>query len=477
MKFHLYGQVCHSGEDGRIMSATQERNYRQVHGGGADDKIPHILIVGGGYLGMTAAQRLERKLGPGEARITIVDPNSYMTYQPFLPEAAAGSVQPRNIVVPLRKVLKRTRVLTGRVVDIEHARRTVRFAPEEGGNQEIAYDHLVMAAGAVSRTLPVPGLAEWGIGIKTIGEATYLRNHVLQQLAVADTTPDPDLRRKALTFVFVGGGFAGAEALAELEDMARDATRHYPSVGIDDLRFLLIEAADKILPEVGPEVGRKTLNQLRRRGIDVRLSTRLESAVDQHMVLSNGDEFDAGTLVWTAGVKPSPVVQASDLPLGPKGHVDTTEYLMVRGADNAFAAGDNAQVPDIRNPGRYYPPNAQNAVRQAKVLADNIVATLRGGRLTVYAHKNKGAVAGLGLHKGAAQMFGRIKLTGRFAWYAHRGYHLSAMPTFGRKLQVATDWLLGTFLRRDLAALPELSDPRQPFTEAATPELIGGRGK
>ncbi|MEY9213809.1 NAD(P)/FAD-dependent oxidoreductase [Thermobifida halotolerans] len=451
---------------------TESRNYRLVHGGGDESEIPHVLIVGGGYLGMYTAMRLERKLGPGEARITVVDPNSYMTYQPFLPETAAGSISPRNVVVPLRKVLRRTRVLNGRVVRIEHAKRRVEFESNQGELRDIAYDHLVMAAGAVSRTLPIPGLAEHGIGIKTVEEAAYLRNHVLEQLNIADSTDDPAVRRKALNFVFVGGGFAGAEAIAELEDLARDATRIYPSIGIDDLHFYLIEAADRILPEVGPEVGAKALNQLRLRGIDVRLSTFLESAVDERIKLSDGTEFEAGTLVWTAGVKPSPVVQASDLPLGPKGHVDTSEYLTVNGVENAFAGGDNAQVPDGN--GGYYPPNAQNAVRQAPVLADNVIATLRGRELKPYRHKNLGAVAGLGMNKGAAQLFGRIRLTGRPAWLAHRGYHLLAVPTFNRKLRVLSDWTLGFFLRRDFASIPEMSQPRQAFAEAARPQVENG---
>ncbi|WP_285732529.1 NAD(P)/FAD-dependent oxidoreductase [Nocardiopsis sp. ATB16-24] len=452
---------------------TESRNYRLVHGGGEDAEIPHILIVGGGYLGMYTARRLERKLGAGEARITVVDPNSYMTYQPFLPETAAGNISPRHVVVPLRKVLKRTRVLGGRVVRVDHANRTVRYEPNVGDAETIAYDYLVMAAGAVSRTLPIPGLAEWGIGIKTVEEAAYLRNHVLNQLAIADSTKDEATRRKALTFVFVGGGFAGAEAVAELEDLVRDAVRHHHSISLKDVRFHLIEAADKILPEVGPEVGTKSLNQLRRRGIDVRLKTFLESAVDQRIKLSDGTEFDAGTLVWTAGVKPSPVVAAGDLPLGPKGHLDTSEYLTVNGVENAFAGGDNAQVPD--GEGGYYPPNAQNAVRQAPVLADNVIATLRGTKLKAYRHKNLGAVAGLGLHKGAAQLFGRIKLTGRLAWYAHRSYHLLAVPTFNRKMRVLSDWALAFFLRRDFAALPEMAEPRQAFEEASRPQVEDGR--
>ncbi|WP_285757695.1 NAD(P)/FAD-dependent oxidoreductase [Nocardiopsis ansamitocini] len=452
---------------------TESRNYRLVHGGGDESEIPHVLIIGGGYLGMYTAMRLEKKLGAGEARITVVDPNSYMTYQPFLPETAAGSISPRNVVVPLRKVLRRTKVLTGRVVRIDHANRKVEFEPAQGGLRDIAYDYVVMAAGAVSRTLPIPGLAEHGIGIKTVGEAAYLRNHVLEQLNIADSTDDPAVRRKALNFVFVGGGFAGAEAIAELEDLARDATRIYSSISIDDLHFYLIEAADKILPEVGPEVGSKALSQLRLRGIDVRLSTFLESAVDQQIKLSDGSEFAAGTLVWTAGVKPSPVVQASDLPLGPKGHVDTSENLTVNGVDRAFAGGDNAQVPDGN--GGYYPPNAQNAVRQAPVLAGNVIATLRGKELSPYRHKNLGAVAGLGLNKGAAQLFGRIKLTGRLAWLAHRSYHLLAVPTFNRKFRVLSDWTLGFFLRRDFASLPEMGDPRQAFTEASKPQIENGQ--
>ncbi|WP_046468947.1 NAD(P)/FAD-dependent oxidoreductase [Allosalinactinospora lopnorensis] len=452
---------------------TESRNYRLVHGGGDQAEIPHVLIVGGGYLGMYTALRLEKKLGPGEARITVVDPNSYMTYQPFLPETAAGSINPRNVVVPLRKVFRRTRVLTGRVVRIDHAERRVGFEPAVGEPRDIDYDYLVMAAGAVSRTLPIPGLAEWGIGIKTVEEAAFLRNHVLEQLNIADSTDDPEVRRKALNFVFVGGGFAGAEAIAELEDLARDATRIYSSIGIDDLRFYLIEAADKILPEVGEDVGGKALNQLRQRGIDVRLSTFLESAVDQRIKLSDGTSFEAGTLVWTAGVKPNPVVQASDLPLGPKGHLDTSEYLTLNGVENAFAGGDNAQVPDGH--GGFYPPNAQNAVRQAPVLADNVIAALRGKDLVGYKHRNLGAVAGLGLHKGAAQLFGKIKLTGRLAWYAHRAYHLFAVPTFNRKMRVLADWTLGLFLRRDFAALPEMGEPRQAFEEASTVTVQDGR--
>lgn len=327
-----------------------------------------------------------------------------------------------------------------------------------------------MAAGAVSRTLPIPGLAEHGIGIKTVQEAAYLRNHVLEQLNIADSTDDPRVRRKALNFVFVGGGFAGAEAIAELEDLARDATRIYPSISIDDLHFYLIEAADRILPEVGPEVGAKALQQLRNRGIDVRLSTFLESAVDQRIKLSDGTEFEAGTLVWTAGVKPSPVVQASDLPLGPKGHVDTTEYLTVRGWRTPSRA---RQRPSPGRQRRLLP--AQRAERGPPGPGPGRQHHRHPARQGTQAlpAQEPGAVAGLGMYKGAAQVFGAVKLTGLPAWLAHRSYHLLAVPTFNRKMRVLADWTLGFFLRRDFASIPEMSQPRQAFTEAARPQVDG----
>ncbi|PRY01864.1 NAD(P)/FAD-dependent oxidoreductase [Allonocardiopsis opalescens] len=437
-------------------------------------KVPRILIVGGGYVGLYTALRLQRRLRRDEAAITVIDPQSYMTYQPFLPEAAAGNLSPRHVVVPLRRVLRRVEVLNGRAVRIDHAARTVEFEPNAGPNREIGYDVLVMAAGSVSRTLPVPGLAEWGIGFKTVGEAIHLRNHVLQQLDTADSTTDADERRKALTFVFVGAGFAGVEAIAELEDMARDACALYPSIRPEDLRFHLVEASDRILPEVGPEMGRWALDQLRGRGVEIRLGTRLESAVDQHIRLSDGTAFDAGTLVWTAGVKPSPVVAASDLPTDGKGRVVADEYLRVAGHDDAYAAGDNAAVPDLTAPGEFCAPNAQHAVRQTKVLGDNIVARLRGKEPKPYRHAYVGSVAGLGLHMGVANVYG-VKVRGVLAWFLHRTYHLSRVPTVNRKTRVMADWTLSLFFRREFVSLGGLEQPRLPFEMAANPQFEDGR--
>jgi NADH dehydrogenase FAD-containing subunit len=334
------------------------------------------------------------------------------------------------------------------------------------GTRELSYDLLVMAAGSISRTLPIPGLAEHGVGFKTVGEAIHLRNHVLAQLDIAASTQDAALRRRAMTFVFVGGGFAGVEALAELEDMARDAIKSYPGLRSDEMRWVLVEATDHILPEVGRDMGKWTVEALRRRGIDVKLETLLKSAENSHIVLSDGEDFDAGTLVWTAGVKPHPVVSATDLPVDDKGRLKATAELTLEGLDDAFAAGDNAAVPDLTQPGEFTAPNAQHAVRQAKQIGDNIVALLRGKPLKPYKHRYVGSVASLGLHKGVAQVYG-VKARGWIAWFMHRSYHLSRVPTFNRKVRVVLDWTLALFFPREIVSLGALQRPREEF-ELAT---------
>ncbi|MEU6078958.1 NAD(P)/FAD-dependent oxidoreductase [Streptomyces sp. NPDC047108] len=434
---------------------------------------PRILVVGGGYVGLYAARRIMKKMRYGEATVTVVDPRSYMTYQPFLPEAAAGSISPRHVVVPLRRVLPGAEVLTGRVTTIDQDRKVAAIAPIVGEAYELPFDYLVVALGAVSRTFPIPGLAEQGIGMKGVEEAIGLRNHVLEQLDKADSTTDENVRRKALTFVFVGGGFAGAETIGEVEDMARDAAKYYTNVTREDMRFVLVDAADKILPEVGPELGRWGLEHLQKRGVEVYLNTSMNSCIDGHVVLANGLEVDSNTIVWTAGVKPNPALSRFGLPLGPRGHVDTAPSLQVKGTDYIWAAGDNAQVPDLAaGEGKWCPPNAQHALRQAKVLGDNVISGMRGFPQQDYKHANKGAVAGLGLHKGVAMIVigkVKIKLRGRLAWYMHRGYHGLAVPTWNRKIRVFADWALAMFLKREVVSLGAMENPRDEFYEAARP--------
>lgn len=432
-----------------------------------------ILVVGAGHVGLYAALRLSKKLGPREAEVVVVDPQPHMTYQPFLPEAAAGSISPRHSVVPLRRELRRCTVVVGAVTRIDHATKTALVQPIAGPNREIRYDQVVIAPGSVSRTLPIPGLHEHGIGFKTIGEAIYLRNHVLDRLDVAAATPDPALRQRALTFVFVGGGYAGIEALAEMEDMTRSALRYYPELNPDDMRWVLVEATQRVLPEVDPDMGAYTVQQLLRRRMDIRLGTRLESCVDGLVSLSDGDSFPADTIVWTAGVKPSPMLDSTDFPRDDRGRITCQPTLQVVDGDqvvaDAWSAGDCAAVPDLtKEPGSYCSPSAQHAVRQANRMADNIVNVIRGREPVPYQHRHAGSVASLGLYRGVAQVYG-IKMKGLPAWFMHRTYHMSRIPSLNRKVRVVADWTLAFFLRREVVALGQLHDPREEFAEASQP--------
>lgn len=460
-----------------------------------------ILVIGGGYVGMYTALRLQKKLrrelklgrshasgnssgqaaGPG-VEIVVVSPEPYMTYQPFLPEAAAGSISPRHVVVPLRRVLSECRIVVGEALAIDHSKQvaSIRTIAAEGSasgedtdsgngaNVHLEYDQLVLAPGSISRTLPVPGLAEHGIGFKAVEEAIGLRNHVLEQLDIASSTRNPEIRDAALTFVFVGGGYAGVEALGELEDMARYACRYYHNLRPEEQKWILVEATDKILPEVGEEMGRYAVRELRGRRIDVKLETRLDSCEERVAVLSDGSRYPCRTLVWTAGVKPSPVLAATDLPLTERGRLRCSATLQIEGVKNAWAAGDAAAVPDLTadEPGKECAPNAQHAVRQARVLGDNLVASLRGRPLRGYEHSYAGSVASLGLHKGVARVYGR-KLKGYPAWLMHRVYHLNRVPTVNRKTRVLAEWILAGFFKREIVSLGSLEHPRAEFEIAA----------
>lgn len=443
-------------------------------------KVPRIVVLGGGSVGLYVARRLRKKLKKREAAIVVVDPRPYMTYAPFLPEAAAGSIDARDVVAPHRKALKGIDVLQGKVTTIEHGRKAVKIQPESGDEYEVTYDQLVVGLGSVSRTLPIPGLAEEAIGFKNVEEAIAVRNHVINRLDVASSTWDADLRKRMLTFTFVGGGFAGIEALAEIEDMARYATRQYNTIEASDLRFVMIEGAGRILPEVTEPMGEYALAELKKRGIEFHLNTFLSSCVDGHVVTSTGVEFDTETIVWTAGVKANPVIkEASDLPYDKMGRAIVLPTLQIATEDGevvegAWAAGDCAAVPDVNNPGKFCPPNAQHAIREAVQLADNIVALYKDKPAVDYDHKNLGVVASLGLYKGVAELFGFIKLRGFFAWVAHRGYHVMAMPTGNRKIRILIGWVGQFLMGRELVSLGSLHDPRQEFRNASVPPKPSG---
>ncbi|WP_159501038.1 NAD(P)/FAD-dependent oxidoreductase [Microbacterium sp. 18062] len=435
--------------------------------------MPRILIVGGGYAGFYTAWRLEKHLRKGEAEVTMVDPLPYMTYQPFLPEVAAGEIEARHVVVGHRRHLKRTSIVTAKVTKIDHARKVATITPPLGDPWEHEYDQIVVTAGAVSRTFPIPGIADNAIGLKSIEEAVAIRDRILANFDRAANLPAGPERDRLLTVVVVGGGFAGIEVFAELRELASSLVKQYPSISFEDTHFHLIEAMGRIMPEVSQKTSEWVLKFLAQRGAFVHLDTQVQGAIDGNVELSTGETIPTDLIVWTAGVMANPtVVRGGDLPVEERGRIRTRADLRVgteeEAVEGAWAAGDVSAVPDLSGGGvgGYCVPNAQHAVRQSKVLAKNLVAVLRGELPKQYVHKNLGAVAGLGLYNGVFQS-GNIALKGFLAWSAHRGYHGMAMPSWERKWRVIGDWWLNFWLGRDNVSLITVQKPRYVFEEFA----------
>jgi NADH dehydrogenase len=440
----------------------------------------HVVIAGGGFGGYRTAKKLERML-PVDARITLVNDVNFMLYTPLLPGAAAGTLEPRHVVVPLRERLKRTELRLGWVTGGDPARNSLRVELIAGQAVEFHYDQLVVALGSVSRTAPVPGLTQHAIGFKTIAEAIALRNRVVWFLEVAEELDDPDLRRQYLTFVFVGGGYAGLEGLAELQDFALDALAYYPRCRQTGMRWILVEAAARIMPEIQPQLAEFTQNLLRRRGIELMLETQLEQVTDTTVTLSTGERIPCRTVCWTAGVKASPVAARLGLPLD-GGRISCTEEMRVVGWENVWALGDIAAIPDPARPGFPCPPTAQHAIRQGKLMANNVAAAL-GHRSQVkpFTFKTLGSFAELGRHKAVANLMG-ARVRGFPAWAIARFYHLAWMPGMRRKVRLIADWTVDFWFRRDTAELgqlghpPMLDDPGpRPSVARQKPPRIGSR--
>jgi NADH dehydrogenase len=379
---------------------------------------------------------------------------------------ASGLIDPRAVVVPLRSVLRRTQLVVGEVERIEVEGRSARIRLADGRQRDEPFDVAVIGAGSWSRTLPIPGLAEYAVGFKTLPEAIWLRNRVLAQLDAASEAADAEERRVALGFVFVGAGFAGIEAIGELEDFARAALAPYPSGMAADMRWVMVEATDRILPELDPALATYAADRLRERGIEIRTRTRLDAIEEGLVRLSDGSSIAAGTVVWTAGVRASPVATASGLPVDSHGRVRVDRALRVEGIDGLWAAGDVAAVPDPDEPSGSSPPTAQHALRQAKRLAENIAADLDGRPLQPFRYRNKGMLCSLGHYQGVADPLG-VRIRGFPAWFLHRTYHLFYMPTLGRKVRIALDWTVALLFPRDLAQLGSLEHPRDAFRRSA----------
>ena len=406
------------------------------------------MIAGGGFAGSYVARNLGRR------GATIVSTENFMLFTPMLPEAASGTLEPRHVVVPLRMMCPHADLILGRVVAHDPGGRRLQIEAEEAVFW-IGYSELVVALGAVSRTLPIPGLAEHSLGFKSLGDAIHLRNHVLSRLEVAAASRAEARRRRELTFVFVGAGYAGVEALAELADLVRDALRYYPSLQAEPQHWVLVDAAPKILPEIPTRLGDYAAALLMRRGVDLRVSTRLD-AVEPHAArLSDGTQLLTSTVVWTAGVMPNPLLAELGLPLDERGRIRVDETLRVHAQEHVWALGDCAAVPNAATPGRYDPPTSQHALRQSRRLAKNLA-----GERRPYRYRMLGEVATLGRYRGIANVFG-FPIKGFLGWFVTRTYHLYQLPLFSRKLRVVVDWTVALFFRRDIAELGVLEQPRR----------------
>ncbi|MDH4176493.1 MAG: NAD(P)/FAD-dependent oxidoreductase [Thermoleophilia bacterium] len=407
------------------------------------------LVIGGGYAGSIVARKL------GRLGATIVSPDNFVLYTPLLPEAASGMLEPRHVVVPLRQMCPHAELLLGRAVSLDERERAV-VAETLGGTYAVRYQRLVIALGAIARSLPVPGLSEHGRGFKDVADAIALRNHVLRTLEAAAATLDPAEAERQLGYVFVGAGYAGVEALAELGDLVHDAVRRdFPELRERPQRWVLVDAAERILHEVPQRLGRYAAQELQGRGVEIHVGTTLTSYDGRAAALSDGTVVPARTLVWTAGVRANPVVAELGLPLDERGRVVVDEMLRVRGREDIWALGDCAAVPNTATPGRVDPPTCQHALRQARQLAQNLHGPQRP-----YGYRMLGQVATLGRYKGIADVLG-LRLRGFPGWFVARTYHLYALPLLPRRIRVVTDWTVALLFRRDVSELSAVGHPRR----------------
>jgi NADH:ubiquinone reductase (H+-translocating) len=434
-----------------------------------------VLILGGGFGGLTAARRLERKLAPQAAKVTLVNDVNFMLYTPLLPGAAGGTLEPRHVVVPLREELRSTHLRLARVTGADPTRNAVTIRNPEGDEEELHYDQLIVTLGSTSRTLPIPGLAEHAVGLKTLSEAISLRNRLVQTLEHAESIDDDEARHSLLSYVFVGAGYAGVEGLAELQDFAADVLDLYPRCRLHGLRFVLVEARDRLMPEISPGLADFAGKELRRRGIEIKLSTTIERVSAESTELSNGEVIATRTVAWTAGVTPHPIVARLGLPLDGGGRIKVDRFCQVEGFDDVWAIGDAAAVPDPARPGQPSPPTCQHAIRQGRTVATNVAAALGDGHRRPFTYKTLGVFVDMGRHQAVAETIG-IKWRGFPAWFLARTYHLSQMPGFRRRVRLVTDWTVGLLFGRDSSELGQLGHPPTLSPTGLEEQSAGGTG-
>jgi NADH:ubiquinone reductase (H+-translocating) len=414
--------------------------------------VPVIVILGGGFAGITVARRLEGLLRPGEADIVLLSRENFSLFTPMLPEVTSGELEVRHVVTPIRTQLRRTQFILSEVVEIDVKRRTILYEHVLTGSTEtIAFDHLVLALGSSTSTFGLPGVAERVFALKTLEDAEALRNRLVWLLELADTIDDDAYRRRLLTIAVVGGGFTGVETAGEIRELFRSVLRFYPNIGDDEVKIVLVEAGATLLAGLPPKMGVYSQQVLERRGIEVLLGDGVALADDRGLQLQSGRRIESATIIWSAGVSPSPTIAKLGLPLTRRGAVTTGPTMSVEGAPGIWALGDCASIPD--GEGGAYPMTAQHAIREGPVVAENIVATLRGNPTKAFHYTSMGMMAALGGRKAVAQLPGGGVLTGFFAWFLWRSYYLSRLPGLDRKMRVAFDWTLELLFPRDTAEL------------------------
>jgi NADH dehydrogenase len=426
---------------------------------------PRVVIVGGGFAGHSAARSLAKRVGDA-AEIVLINPTDYFLYLPLLPEVAAGVIEPRRITVPLAATLPGVRVVLGEVDSVDLDARRVGWTDPEGGRRELGYDRLVLAAGSVNKLLPIPGVAEHAHGFRGIPEALYLRDHVTRQIELAASTEDPREREARCTFVVVGAGYTGTEVAAQGPLFTDALVRQHAALRGQRVRWMLLDVAERVLPELDPRLSHTADRVLRERGVEVRMGQSVEEATRECVRLTTGEEVPTRTLVWCVGVRPDPLVEGVGLPTQ-KGRIVVDAQLTVPGHPDVFACGDAAAVPDLTRPGEVTAMTAQHAVRQGKLAGRNVAASLGHGTARRYRHHDLGFVVELGGREAAANPL-HVPLAGLVAKAVTRGYHLLSMPT--NRARTAADWLLDALLPRQTVQLGLVRAPNVPL-ETASPEL------
>jgi NADH dehydrogenase len=471
----LVADLLHGGLTGLLVHGAlslRAKGSRSAGAPAAARRLSRIVIVGGGFAGLSAARRFQRLALRGSAvDVTLISDSNFLLFTPMLAEVASSSLEPSHISAPIRASVAHTRFRHATVEDIDTDDRTVRLAGGPGPAESIPYDHLVLAVGSVPHFLGLPGVEEHSQTLKDLRDATELRDHVIGLLERADhVEPDPIERERLLTIVVAGGGFAGAEVIAELFDLVHGVLRYFPGITADEPRFVLVHSQDRILPELSAELAGYALDRLRARGIEFRLGVRVTEATGEDVLLGDGARIPTRTFIWTAGNRPSTLVANLGGAHARNGALVTDPSFRAVGLDGVWALGDCAQIPDVDHDGAYFPPTAQHAIRQGKVVADNIAAVVSGGTPTEFRFAAIGVLVALGHRTAAAEIRGH-RFSGLAAWALWRGIYLAKLPRGEKRVRVFLDWVLDLVFPRDIVVAAPRSAASKPGHEAVDGRL------